>query len=46
MLKEVVIKVYPPIIRVRVLYINREETRGVLPLKFIKRIEDYIRLLI
>jgi len=46
MLKEVVVKVYPLITKVRVLYIDKGGTRGVLPLKFIKRIKDYIRLLI
>jgi hypothetical protein len=45
MLKEIVIKIYPPIIKVgRVLCIDRRGTRGVLPLKYIKRIEDRIKL--
>jgi hypothetical protein len=47
MRKEVVVIVYPFIIRLKgVLYINKGGTRGMLPLKDIKRIEDYIRLLI
>jgi hypothetical protein len=33
--KKIVIKVYPLMAKVRVLYINREGTRGVIPLKFI-----------
>jgi hypothetical protein len=44
--KEIVIKVYPLIIKIRVLYINKREARGVILLKNIKRIQDYIRLLI
>jgi hypothetical protein len=44
--KEVVVKVHPPTAGVGVLCIDRGGTRGVLPLKFIKRIEDRIRLLI
>jgi hypothetical protein len=45
MLKEIIIKIYPPITRVGgVLYINRGKTQGVLPLKYIKRIKDYIKL--
>ena len=43
--KEVIVKIYPLTTRVKgVLYINRGGTRGVLPLKYIKRIEDRIRL--
>jgi hypothetical protein len=43
--KEVVVKIYPPTAGVGgVLYIDRGGTRGVLPLKYIKRIEDRIRL--
>jgi hypothetical protein len=45
MRKEVIIIVYPLTIRLKgVLYINRGKTRGMLPLRDIKRIEDYIRL--
>jgi hypothetical protein len=45
MLKEIVIKIYPLTTRVGgVLYIDRGGTRGVLPLKYIKRIKDYIKL--
>jgi hypothetical protein len=47
MRKEVVIIVYPPIIRLKgVLYIDKGGTRGMLPLRDIKRIKDCIRLLI
>jgi hypothetical protein len=39
------VKIYLPTARVKgVLYIDKGGTRGVLPLKYIKRIEDYIRL--
>jgi hypothetical protein len=45
--KEVVIIVYPFITRLKgVLCIDKGRTRGMLPLRDIKRIEDYIRLLI
>jgi hypothetical protein len=44
MFKEIIIKVYPLTIKVKVLCINKSGTRGVLPLKYIKRIKDYIRL--
>jgi hypothetical protein len=45
MLKEIVVKIYPFTTRVGgVLCIDRGGTRGVLPLKYIKRIEDYIKL--
>jgi len=43
--KKVVVKIYPPTTGVGgVLYIDKGGTRGVLPLKYIKRIEDCIRL--
>jgi hypothetical protein len=39
------VKIYPPTAGVGgILYIDRGGTRGVLPLKYIKRIEDRIRL--
>jgi hypothetical protein len=44
MLKEVVVKVHPPTAGVGVLCIDGGGTRGVLPLKFMKRIEDRIGL--
>jgi hypothetical protein len=44
MTKEVVVRVYPPTAGVGVLYINGGGARGVIPLKFIQRIQDYIRL--
>jgi hypothetical protein len=45
MLKEVVVKIYPSTTGVKgVLYIDKGETRGVLPLKYIKRIKDRIKL--
>jgi len=45
MLKEVIVKIYPLIARVRgVLCINGGGTQGVLLLKYIKRIKDYIKL--
>jgi hypothetical protein len=45
MRKEVVVIVHPPITRSRgVLCINRGGTRGMLPLRDIKRIEDRIKL--
>jgi len=44
MLKEIVVKVYLLTIKVKVLCVDKGGTRGVLPLKFIKRIKDYIRL--
>jgi patatin-like phospholipase/acyl hydrolase len=45
MLKEVIVKIHPPTAGVEgVLYIDGGGTRGVLPLKYIKRIEDRIRL--
>jgi hypothetical protein len=44
MSKEILIEVYPLIIKVDILYINKGGTRGMLPLKFIKRIKDYIKL--
>jgi patatin-like phospholipase/acyl hydrolase len=45
MLKEVVVKIHPPTTRVRgVLCIDGGGTRGVLPLKYMKRIEDRIGL--
>jgi hypothetical protein len=46
MLKEVVIKVYPLTAKAKVLYINKGKTRGVKPLKQLKKIKDYIKLLI
>jgi hypothetical protein len=47
MRKEVVIIVYPLIIKLKgVLCINKGRTRGMLPLRDIKRIKDYIKLLI
>jgi hypothetical protein len=43
--KEVVVKIHPPTARVGgVLCIDRGGTRGVLPLKYMKRIEDRIGL--
>jgi hypothetical protein len=44
MSKEILVKVHPLTAGVGVLCIDRGETRGVLPLKFIKRIEDCIGL--
>jgi hypothetical protein len=44
MILEIIIKIYLPIIGVRVLCIDRRRARGVLPLKFMKRIKDRIRL--
>jgi hypothetical protein len=47
MLKDIVVNVHPPTARVGgVLCIDGRGTRGVLPLKNIKKIEDRIRLLI
>jgi patatin-like phospholipase/acyl hydrolase len=42
--EEVVVKVHPPTAGVGVLCIDGGGTRGVLPLKFMKRIEDRIGL--
>ena len=43
MLKEIVVKVYPLTTKVKgVLYINRRRIRGVIPLRFIKRIKELI----
>ncbi|KAL5324766.1 hypothetical protein ACEPPN_005883 [Leptodophora sp. 'Broadleaf-Isolate-01'] len=44
--EEVVVKVHPPTAGVGVLCIDGGGTRGVLPLKFIKRIKDRIGLII
>jgi hypothetical protein len=45
MRKEVVIIVYPLTTRLKgVLYINKGGTRGMLPLRDIKRIKDHIKL--
>ena len=44
MSEEIVVKVYLLTTGVGVLYVDRGGTRGVLPLKFIKRIEDRIGL--
>lgn len=44
MLEEIVVKVHPLTAGVGVLYVDRGGTRGVLPLKFIKRIEERIGL--
>jgi hypothetical protein len=46
MSEEVVIKVYSPTTDAEVLYINREGVRGIVLLEFIRRIKDYISLLI
>jgi len=42
--KEVVVKIHPPTAGVGVLCIDGGGTRGVFPLKFMKRIEDRIGL--
>jgi hypothetical protein len=42
--KEIVVTIYPPTAGVGVLCIDREGTQGALPLKYIKRIEDRIKL--
>jgi hypothetical protein len=47
MLEEIVVKVYPLTAGVRgVLYVDRGGTRGVIPLRSMKRIEDRIEELI
>jgi hypothetical protein len=44
MTKEVVVRVYPPTAGVGVLYIDGGGARGVIPLKFMQRIQDCIGL--
>ena len=44
MTEELIVKVHPPIAGVGVLYIDSGGTRGVVPLTFIKRIQDRIGL--
>jgi hypothetical protein len=46
MSEEVVIKIHPLTTNAEVLYINREGIRSIMLLEFIRRIKDYISLLI